>query len=308
GELCYQDGHFYATSNSFVKSRAHNDFNIIKTKVDGEIEWSRTIDQIGNQVPGALLIRADAIYCFGRNISQDINRKMQVDLLIAKLGQDGSVKGVKKWGGPEHDFAYDIEVLNDSTLLLLSIEYEGGKKWLTLTSMDTNLTLRWTKKVVEVTGDFPSAQMVRATDGALYLQSQIGVDGYGYQILLSKLSSNGNLLWHKAYGLLQEGQSVQRIDTRSFIYPALNGNIIMAGKLGAFFGSGASYLFEVSPTGEVTWSSVLDNQYGDLYDITTKSDNSGYVLAGYIRNTLSSEEQVKGFLLSINQKGQTAPF
>ncbi|MEL7339055.1 MAG: hypothetical protein AAGM67_01110, partial [Bacteroidota bacterium] len=152
GILHKRDGYFFATSTTFVQSRAHNDFNLVKISPDDQLLWAQAIEETGFQVPGALLVQQDAVYCFGRNV----DHRYQVDLLLAKWKQDGSLSAYHKWGGPEHDFAHDIKALNDSTLLLLSIKHKDNKKWLTLTGMSTELEVRWTKKVVEVTGDSPT--------------------------------------------------------------------------------------------------------------------------------------------------------
>lgn len=113
---------------------------------------------------------------------------------------------------------------------------------------------------------------------------------------------------NKAYGLEEKGKSMMRIDRRAFIHPSVNGNILMAGNTGTIYGTGTHYIFEINPEGEVQWASSIPSPYGYLMDITTKTDKSGYILTGYQRKSLSTQERSKGYLMSIDLQGQTAPF
>lgn len=293
----YEEDYLYALATRFINGKADNDIYLLKTDLEGEKIWSKTSGSSDYDVCNDFTINDDQIFVSGRTVKLPSRSPfiLQTDGLV------DSMNIIESKGKILESF---IEHYADSLLLVSTIfENDKREKWLEFACYDLNLNEVWKRKVVDLSGDRPEGGMVLTQAGDIYLMGNLGVDGYGYQILIAKVSITGDIQWVKTYGLLNEGQSMGRIDANCFIYESANQGVIIGGNTGSIYGSGINYIFEIDDSGKSLWAKAYKNPEGRMTAISYDAGSQQYILGGYYRQSLSSDEVSKGFLLAVDLKG-----
>lgn len=296
-DICYHEDHLYAFATRFINGKADNEVYVIKTDLAGEKIWSKTSGTPNYDVGNDFTINKGQVFVSGRTVKHPLREPfiLKTDGLTDSL----SIKPTK--GRNIETF---IEQYADSLLLVSSIfEDDDGEKWLELACYDLDLNELWQRRITDLSGDMPRGEMVISSMGDIYLMGHLGVDDYGYQILIAKLNSTAETEWIKTYGLLNEGQSMRRIDMGYFMIESADQGVLIGANTGSIYGSGMNYVFEIDPKGIPIWSKAYTNPNGYLSSISYEPTTEQYILCGYYRRTLSSEEVAKGFLLAVDKRG-----
>ncbi|MFK7923475.1 MAG: hypothetical protein AB8H47_16040 [Bacteroidia bacterium] len=297
-EIRYHEDHLYALATRFTNGKADNDVYVIKTDLAGEKIWSKTSGTPNYDVGNDFTIHNEQVFVSGRTVKSLIR-----DPFILKT--DGLTDSLSIQATKGKNIESFIEQYADSLFFVSSI-FEGDEreKWLELACYDLDLNELWRHKVTDLSGDRPTGQMLITQAGDIYLMGHLGVDKYGYQILIAKVSLQGQTEWIKTYGLLNEGQSMGRIDMGQFILESADQGVVIGGNTGSLYGSGINYLFEINETGNPVWAKGYINPNGYLSSISYEPTSEQYILGGYYRQTLSSDEVSKGFLLALDRTGE----
>lgn len=178
GNLLFENGEIFVTTSVFAPNADQNDVNVVCTDKDGELIWTKTIEAPNYQVAEDIISTPTAVYCVGRSIDSQLNIKT----LVCRYAKNGNTANCNEIDTKYSSNGMAIQKLDSTSLLLLSVqENDNRQKWLSIIGLRNDLSYMWSKKVIEVTGDMPEARMVTDPDKCIYIQSQIGVDKYGYK-------------------------------------------------------------------------------------------------------------------------------
>ncbi len=299
--ICREDA-IYIASTSAISNRSDNNVNVVKTDKSGKLLWSKIWKVPGYQPVSNFMYSGSTLYCVGRTV----NNMNDLDLFLTKIDEKGKAASSAVLDDDFVSMGYAIESLanNEYAVVKISRNPATSKKWVFLVGFDEELNHKWTKKVVETSGDNPEAAMIQDKSGNLYIQSQLGVEDQGYQILLTKISPEGTVLWNKTYGLWNNAGSNNRLDKRTFMALSLDGDILMGGNTGTLYGTGINYVCEVDQEGAVEWATQFANPYGYLVSVSPLPDKSGYLLGGYFSPNLKSPNSAQGAIVAINSVGE----
>ncbi|MEM6346519.1 MAG: hypothetical protein AAF927_21710 [Bacteroidota bacterium] len=297
-DLLFAQDHLYSLATRFINGKGDNEIYVLKTDLAGERVWSITGGTPGYDVGIDLEFYQDELLVVGRNVLSD-----EINSFVYRT--DGKEDSMQIFSRPETNLESFIQPYGEDKLLVASIiADEQREKWLEISCFDSDFSELWNRKVVDLSGDNPQGKMLIDQQGNIYLMGHLGVSEYGYQILIAKLNSAAETEWIKTYGLFVEGQSMGRIDMGQFMIEGQDGSIMIGGNTGSLIGTGINYVFSIDATGAAVWAKAYVNPNGYLTSAAYDQEAQSYVLGGYFRRTLSSDEISQGFLLPIDLQGQ----
>lgn len=109
--------------------------------------------------------------------------------------------------------------------------------------------------------------------GYIITGSTIPTDDYHTDVFLLKTDSNGDTLWSKEYGGIQDeiGSSVQQ---------TMDGGYIITGGTSDFFSVDKVYLIKTDSNGETMWSKTYGDDYSNIGQSVWQCDDGGYFITG----------------------------
>lgn len=194
------------------------------------------------------------------------------DILIAKFDGNGSPIWAKHLGGSDNDVGIDLDQDKEGCIVVTGY-YGAAATWEALDSSDISYIfiaklssggdLLWIKTISGFDSIGGSIQVT--DDGGYVLRGSTSSYGNGAKdLLVAKLSSDGELLWARTIG----GSSD---DVGSSIRKTAEGNFILAGGTNSF-GSGeqAILVAQLNASGWIENCSAMQSIYPILTDITSE--------------------------------------
>jgi len=222
------------------------DMYMVKTNSAGVYQWSQSYGGLFTENCNAIIETADTGFMLvGYTNSYGAG---QFDMFVVKTDSLGDTLWTRALGGAGWDFAYDVIQSVDGNYIVVGETYStaGGDNDVFIVKLDVNGNTLWTKSYGGVNQDFGRA-IVELSDSMLVIAGGTSSLGSGgLDVLLLKLSAQGDSLWARAHGGADDDWARDVIIT--------NDNSISA--LG------------------VTWSFSTD--FVEMYHI--KTDNSGTTL------------------------------
>ena len=235
------------------------------------------------------------------------------DAWIVKIDKDGNLQWQKCYGGSENDFAYDIQLTNDSGYIFCGESYSddgdvsghhglGGNPDIWVVKIDNLGNLKW-QKSMGGTG-FESAESIIETPDSGYLitgssYAITGIDGdiigAGYHgfgdIFTVKLDSIGNFQWKKCYGGTSGDGGVKICNTNDGNYFMLSVSESFDGDIIGNHGSSDYSIIKISPTGSIIWSKCYGGSMSESPSDIIPTSDKGFMVSGL---TVSNDGDVNG--------------
>ncbi len=247
---------------------------IIKLGANGTVSWAKTYGGSSSDYANSIqqtkdngYIVAGYTYSFGAE---------GTDILIIKLGADGTVDWAKTYGGSNDDYAYSIQQTSDGGYIVAghTWSFGAGNYDLFVIKLDENGTVSWAKTYGEISNDWANS-IQQTSDGYIVAGSTYSF-GASVDFLVIKLDASGAVSWAKTYG----GSSGD--DWAYSIQQTSDGGYIVAGYTDSF-GEGFYDLFviKLDASGAVSWKKTYGgSSYDRAFSIQQTSDG-GYIVAGY---------------------------
>jgi len=124
------------------------------------------------------------------------------DGYITKVNENGTVIWSNTYGGANDDQIYGIIETSDGGFLITgwTESYGAGNADVLLIKLDINGDISWSK-TYGGTGNDLGSEAVQTADGGYIVAAASSSDGAGgYDIMLIKITSTGNIEWSKVYG------------------------------------------------------------------------------------------------------------
>lgn len=293
-----------------VGNHGGSDFWVIKTSINGTLEWKKSFGGTGNEYLYSLQQTTNggyilAGYTTSNNGDVTINHGGS-DFWIVKISSLGIIEWEKSYGGSSDDLARSIQQTTDGGYIVVGITGSNngdvvghlGYNDFWVIKISSVGILEWQKTLG---GSFyDDAYFIRqTTDGGYIVIGNTGsVDGnvttsYGSDdILIVKLSSLGLLEWNKSIG----GSGV---DLSTCIIQTTDGGYIIAGQTNSTnipgvlnYGNYDCLVIKLSSTGVIEWNKNYGGSNSDLFDTVQQTIDGGYILVGV---TYSNNNDVTGY-------------
>ena len=176
--------------------------------------------------------------------------------------------------------ALNILPLSDKGYLFMGVaDTTGGGRQIFATKIDCTGAVQWSRKfgASSTSGNtHPSA--VETENGDIIYTNNVG-NLFSYDIVVVKMTNNGDVIWKKRYGRNGDDQSSDIVQT-------LDGNFVICGHTNSW-GTDAGrsqtdmYLFKIDGDGNVLWNHTFGNPnaYDNLYAIQEDA-RGNLVMAG----------------------------
>lgn len=186
----------------------NDDYTIIKTNSNGNLQWSKSYDFLGKYdwCYSGIQTSDGGYALFGRAVDSAI---WKWTYWLVKTDSNGNHEWNASFGGSGNDFGYTVIQTSDGGYLLHGATDSfgvGGYDWLVI-KVDGNGNHEWNKTFGEVGDEWTDYGYgaIQASDGTYILTGRTGGD-----VWLMKLDHNGNLIWDATYSTpyWDEGRSV----------------------------------------------------------------------------------------------------
>jgi hypothetical protein len=197
------------------------------------------------------------------------------DAWLVKIDALGNTQWNKKYGGDQDDSAYAVQNTKDGGYIVAGTTYSfgagNGDFW--LLRLDSLGNMIWNRTYGGIEED--SAEAVCETLDGDYIFSGLTASwgAGGYDFLLLKIDSDGNVAWSKTYGGAGD-------DEARSISQTTEGGYILAGFTDSFGTGGDFWLVKTDSEGTKTWSKTYGGANNDYAWSVRQTVDEGYVVAG----------------------------
>ena len=269
------DGGYAILGDTSSFGAGGSDFWLIKTDVDGNMQWNKTYGGTSTETSGDMCLTADGGYALV-GLTQSYGAGGQ-DFWLVKTGADGTALWAKTYGGTGNDYAYHVEQTLDGGYALLgqtaSFGAGGNDFWLVKT--DENGNMQW-NKTYGGTGSDIGIHVLQTGDGGYVLLGCTASFGAGSNdAWLIKTDALGNMLWNKTYGgaSLEFGQCIEQTIDGGYAIVCLTMS----------FGAGSMdcWLVKIDASGNMQWNMTYGGTGSDGPMHFIQTEDEGYAIIGF---------------------------
>ncbi len=249
-----------------------------------ETQWAKTLGGTGWDMSVSIEMTREGGYVVVGN-TQSYGSGGS-DLWVTELDAVGALVRQKTYGGPEDEIAADSVAMPDGGYLVAgsSRSSGAGEKDVLVVKIDGTGAMEW-QKTYGGTGNDSAAAIVSAADCSYLVAGNTDSFGAGESdIWLMKLDAEGDVLWQKTYGGVQN-------ELVSSVHQTRDTGYILAGETYSFDkGNGDFWVLKVDAKGIIEWEYAygLDafvppgstNENVEASPHIAQTTDNGYLLAG----------------------------
>jgi len=305
------DGGYIVGGSSFSFGAGDKDFWILKLSSAGDIEWQRRYG--GNEWDHVHSIQqtSDQGYIFAGSTGSF--GAGSIDFWILKLSSAGDIEWQKTYGGSADDKARSIKQTIDGGYIVsghtrsfgLEEDDWGGSSdddiWILKLFQDGEI--EWQKTYGGSGDDIAQSIQITMDEGYIVAgwTNSFGA-AYGDDFWVLKLSSEGDIEWHKIYDGGNDSDKAYAIQQTD------DGGYVVVGWTNSFSTeyNDDFWVLRLSSEGEIEWQKTYGGNYSPDYARSIQQTNDGgYVIAGETRSWGFREEDV--WILKLNSNGDMGP-
>jgi len=207
--------------------------------------------------------------------------KGKEDAYILKTDAKGKLLWERRIGKDRKDIAYAITENAKGDLYITGVSKSYSKEGdydLYILKLSTEGKTLWGKSLGGSGKDYGYGLCV-TSDGGVIVAGKTKSFGHGhYDAYVIKLSSDGKVLWSKAYGgnTNEEAHDVTELS---------DGSLIVVGGTESFgAGDFDFYVIKLAPDGSKIWERYYGQKKADVFYCVTANKNGGFTAAGYTRS------------------------
>jgi len=297
------DGGYIVGGSTFSFGAGEKEFWILKLNSAGDIEWQHRYGGDRWDHVSSILQTNDGGYVFsGCTGSFGAG---SVDIWILKLSSAGDIEWQETYGGRYDDKSRSIQQTIDGGYIVAGWTNsfsDGCDDDIWILKLSSEGDIEWQKSYGESRDD--EAQSIQQTiDGGYIVAGWTNSfsDGYDDDIWVLKLSSEGDIEWHKIYGGndVDRALAIQQTDDKGYI---------VAGWTNSFgvVDDDDIWVLKLSLEGDIEWQKAYGGNYSQDYALAIQqADDGGYVIAGSTRSWGAGEEDV--WILKLSPSGEINP-
>ena len=211
----------------------------------------------------------------------------ETDYYLLKTDPAGNMLWQKHFGGFDSETGISLLELANNRLVLAgttrSYGYGFGDCYILLTDKNGNLIKEF---VYGASGEDYLRKIIISKDGNLVYTGFTDSFGYGKKdILVSKIDTNGNLLWQKTFGGPQEDEGWSIFETQ-------DGGFIVGGFKSLQNGSLNNCVIKIDKEGNQKWEKLFGSEFIDYGVTDVKQSDDGNFLVLYSRKPSPSNREI----------------
>ena len=283
------DGGFLLIGGTESFGAGARDFWLVKTDVDGNMEWNQTYGGPRADNGFSVVETGDGGYALAGS-TRSFGAGGQNGWLV-KTDVDGNMEWNQTYGGPNNDNLFSVVETGDGGYALagftLSYGAVGEDFW--LVKADSSGNREWHKRYGGSSIDI-ARSVVKADDGGYLLAGSTESFGAGADdFWLVKVDSSGNHEWNRTYGGPNSDYAFSTVGTS-------DGGYALAGRTRSFGSGGTDFwLVKVDSSGNHEWNQTYGGTGNDPAHTLVEASLAGTVDGGYV---------LAGFTVSFGAGGQ----
>ncbi len=286
-----------------------DDVWIVKFDSDGNIQWQKCLGGTLEDKAYSIYLTTDGGYILagstGSNDGDVSGKHGEDDVWIVKLNSSGDIEWQKCLGGNHYEEAYSVQQTTDGGYIIAgySISNDGdltvNNGWVDvwIVKLDSNGSIEWQRSIGGSEEDL--AYSIRQTsDGGYIVAGQtwsndgdLSGNHGGYDALIVKLDSNGNIEWKKCLGgtLDEYATNIQQTEDGGYIFVGSNSS--NDGDVSDNRGNSDVWLVKLNSDGSIKWQRSIGGSNDDSANGLYQTRDGGYIVAG---QTWSNDGDVSG--------------
>ncbi|HKR05670.1 MAG TPA: hypothetical protein VJY62_13630, partial [Bacteroidia bacterium] len=291
------DGGYIITGNTQSTVAGDADIFLIKTDSIGNLVWQKffggvdteSVSSVQQVTTGGYII-SGITYSFGAGTS---------DMYLIRTDNNGDTLWTKTYGGVSNDHAISVRQTSDGGFIMtgLTINFAVVENVI-LIKTGVNGNVIW-KKYIGKNADFDWGQAVDQTsDGGYIVFGITSANGAGdFDFLLIKTDANGDTLWTKTFGGIDEDMGVSGQQTTD------GGYIFLGTTLSFGAGENDLLLIKTNPSGDTLWTRTYGGIDEDWAARIRQTSDGGYIITGYTKSFGPGDSDV--YLIKTDSLGNT---
>jgi hypothetical protein len=201
------------------------DLAIAKTTRTGDTVWVKTFGGSGQDRGNFVRQTTDGGYISTGFYFDNVS---SWDIFLVKTDSNGNELWSKKFGGSKNDVGYCVQQTTDGGYIIVgeTNSLGNGKKDLYLIKTTSTGDTVWTKTFGGINDDY-GRYVYQTNDGGFIItggtESFVQGSNYYPDVYLIKTDANGNLSWHKTFGISNYG------DGGSYVQQTTDGGFVVFG-------------------------------------------------------------------------------
>lgn len=198
------------------------------------------------------------------------------DIYIVKADSNGNYEWSKSYGGPQSDIGLSVKQTSDSGFVIAGYtnSFGAGGYDVYILKTDRLGDTLWTKTFGGTDWDL-GYEVVQTLDGGYAIVGETYSFGLGdNDMYLIRIDSNGDLLWTKTYGGVEQDYG------RTLIETADTGFLIAGATYTFDTDSGDAFVVKTNNVGDITWTRHYGGTGMDMFNDAIESIDLGYVFLG----------------------------
>ena len=220
------------------------------------------------------------------------------DILFLKTDSIGDTLWTKTFRYPNGDVGYSVRQTPDSGFIIVGVSSSNGAGWgdVWLIKTNANGDTLWTKTFGGNSPDIGKCVQITSDRGFIIVGSTSSYGAGGIDVLLIKTDSNGDTLWTKTYGGVDDdwGDYVQQTSDSGYIIVggSVSFNTARRGEL---------WLIKIDSNSDTLWTKTYP---GYIYGNCVLETSDGYIISA-TRTYYPVLEKYSGCLIKTNFSGDT---
>lgn len=288
------DGGYIAVG--WTKSYGAGDWDIylVKTDLNGAIEWTKTYGGPGEEVDCFVHQCSDSGYIItARTNSFGVSA---ADVYLIKTNIDGAMQWTTSVGGSAWDEGHSVIQTSDGNLVHTGFtnSFGAGSSDIYLIKTDILGNTLWNKAYGGTSVDHGHLVAPALDGGYLVVGETMSYGAGNYDFLLTKTDTAGNIVWTHTYGGTGDDSGWGICATSDSCY-------ILTGITNSFGEGGKDVLLiKVDISGNIIWSKTYGNVGDDEGFFVQQTNDGGYVVTGESMQVNSDSADVLLFKINAN--------
>ncbi|MCC6288183.1 MAG: T9SS type A sorting domain-containing protein [Chitinophagaceae bacterium] len=294
-----------------------SDYWIIKTDVDGNLQWQKALGGSGKDIAYSIKQTTDGGYIVvGESSSNDgdvtgihytVAGTISTDYWVVRLDAAGNIIWQKALGGSSADEAYDVLQIADGGFLVVgaSDSFDGDTRlneylgdydvW--LVKLDISGNIQWKKRYGDNFGNFAYSIDKTVDGGYIICGSSDNGDISGHygkvDSYIIKIDATGNLQWQNTFGGTAADRGYSAKQTSDGGYIMVGSTFSNNGDITNHHGAVDCWVIKVSATGILQWQKTLGGSGIDEGSSIQQTSDGGYFI---VASTGSNDGDVTNYL------------
>jgi hypothetical protein len=267
------DGGYIITGSTRPTDSYYTDVFLLKTDNNGDTVWSKEYGGNKDEIGFFVQQTSEGGYII-TGWSNSFSSTNKVYLI--KTDSNGETMWTKTYGDDAENVGRSVQQTNDGGYFITGTTYiEGsGIGWVNLIRTDSIGDVLWTATYDDDDEDFGQSGQQTNDGGFIVTGSTEKLYNNMWDVLLMKISANGDIDWVKNYG------DDNYEETGGCVQQTTDGGYIIAGSKKTYNNSNDVYLIKTDINGDILWTRTYGGEYSDGGRCVQQTTDGGYIITG----------------------------